>query len=357
MDKEVEIDANGYLREEGDLVSRKVAYERIYKLNQERYDTPFSQYVVHHIDGEQLNNSVKNLYICTKKDHNSIHKEQKWRQKRFNNSSEIDRFLKSRRSEGQLTLPQAEEVERQKAIELYRVMKLQEIEENRRASRGEEEREIRPKRRKLRIKKKESEEEKETTQKAHTSINDRIIDRWLSEREKEKIKEEVITQAEGKTNYSKYGRPPTPEEYKEILEQAKQSAREQAIMDFGGTEKRNWIILGIVILFVEGFILNSWLSNQDISPKWQFWSVFIMAITMLLSLLAYGNLRDCFNESKIKTLFRQVTLFCVFEIIVLLLFLNNHIAFSTEQQLGIFWILLTTIIFDVVAYRRWKELQ
>ena len=101
------INKNGYFEgkpEHSDLVSRKIAYKEIYRKNREKYTLFFRNYVVHHIDSEKLNNSVKNLYICTKEEHNAIHKEQKARFKRFANASEIDYFLRSKRAEGQYTL-------------------------------------------------------------------------------------------------------------------------------------------------------------------------------------------------------------------------------------------------------------
>jgi len=69
---------------------------------------PFGKYVVHHIDGEKQNNSIKNLYICTKEQHNEIHSEQKARLKRFANASELDYFLKSRVPKGQKTLSESQ---------------------------------------------------------------------------------------------------------------------------------------------------------------------------------------------------------------------------------------------------------
>ncbi len=65
---------------------------------------PFTEYVVHHIDTDQNNNSVKNLYICTKEQHNLIHQEQKNKRKKFANASEIDSFLNNIIPKEQTTL-------------------------------------------------------------------------------------------------------------------------------------------------------------------------------------------------------------------------------------------------------------
>lgn len=108
-DKEPFINKNGYSEgnQHSDLISRKVAYEQIYLKNRDKYPLRFSQYIIHHINGEKLNNSIMNLYICTTKEHNQIHNEQIKNKKRFKSSREIDSFLKSRVPEGQkiLNLP------------------------------------------------------------------------------------------------------------------------------------------------------------------------------------------------------------------------------------------------------------
>jgi predicted nucleic acid-binding Zn ribbon protein len=108
-DKEPFINKNGYSEgnQHSDLISRKVAYEQIYLKNRDKYPLRFSQYIIHHINGEKLNNSITNLYICTTKEHNQIHNEQIKNKKRFKSSNEINSFLKSRVPEGQkiLNLP------------------------------------------------------------------------------------------------------------------------------------------------------------------------------------------------------------------------------------------------------------
>lgn len=108
-DKEPFINKNGYSEgnQHSDLISRKVAYEQIYLKNRDKYPLRFSQYIIHHINGEKLNNSITNLYICTTQEHNQIHDEQIKNKKRFKSSNEINSFLKSRIPKGQkiLNLP------------------------------------------------------------------------------------------------------------------------------------------------------------------------------------------------------------------------------------------------------------
>lgn len=70
-------DENGYLRgnpEHSDLISRQIAFKKIYELNRDKYPLPFSKYVIHHRDRDKHNNSVKNLDIVTPQDHTEIHK-------------------------------------------------------------------------------------------------------------------------------------------------------------------------------------------------------------------------------------------------------------------------------------------
>lgn len=104
MKKLYRINENGYSEgkpEHSSAIHRQVAYKEIYLKNRDKFTLPFSKYVVHHIDGERLNGSVKNLYICTKEQHNNIHNEQIVRKKKFTSASEIDYFLKSRRDKEQ----------------------------------------------------------------------------------------------------------------------------------------------------------------------------------------------------------------------------------------------------------------
>lgn len=70
-------DHKGYFRgkpEHSDLISRQIAYTKIYLKNRDKFPLPFKKYVVHHIDREKHNNSVKNLDIVTKEEHNEIHR-------------------------------------------------------------------------------------------------------------------------------------------------------------------------------------------------------------------------------------------------------------------------------------------
>ena len=72
-----EIDKNGYERGEikhSDLIHRQVAYHKIYLPNKEDYSLRFSEYIVHHIDGNKLNNHSSNLLILTDEQHAKIHK-------------------------------------------------------------------------------------------------------------------------------------------------------------------------------------------------------------------------------------------------------------------------------------------
>jgi len=93
MAKKEFINHLGYGEDEDGLISRKVAYKEIYLKNRDKYPLPFGKYKVHHIDGEKLNNSVKNLYICIQADHNLIHEYQQRILRRFTCSADIDEFL------------------------------------------------------------------------------------------------------------------------------------------------------------------------------------------------------------------------------------------------------------------------
>jgi len=86
-------DENGYLRgnpEHSDLISRQLAYTKIYLKNRHRYPLPFSEYVIHHKDRDKHNNSIQNLDIVTKEEHNEIHK------LRFRDKKELDRHHANR---------------------------------------------------------------------------------------------------------------------------------------------------------------------------------------------------------------------------------------------------------------------
>lgn len=70
------IDENGYEREEpvhSNLIHRKKAYTQIYLKNRDRYKLPFSEYVIHHIDGNKRNNKISNLMIMLPEEHEKLH--------------------------------------------------------------------------------------------------------------------------------------------------------------------------------------------------------------------------------------------------------------------------------------------
>lgn len=52
---------------------RLYARECIYDFHREEYDLPFEQYEVHHINGDTLDNDLRNLQIIKKEDHEKIH--------------------------------------------------------------------------------------------------------------------------------------------------------------------------------------------------------------------------------------------------------------------------------------------
>ncbi len=65
-------DNNGYERH-SNLVHRQKAYEQIYKKNRHKYTRPFSEYVIHHKDGNKRNNNIENLEILLPEEHERIH--------------------------------------------------------------------------------------------------------------------------------------------------------------------------------------------------------------------------------------------------------------------------------------------
>lgn len=67
------IDERGYERNKDDnrLVHRNVAYECLYDPNE--YLLPFGHYIIHHVDGNKLNNHPDNLMILTPDEHSKIH--------------------------------------------------------------------------------------------------------------------------------------------------------------------------------------------------------------------------------------------------------------------------------------------
>lgn len=75
------IDNNGYERgivKHSNLVHRQIAYKEIYLKHRDDYPLPFSQYVIHHIDGNKQNNDPSNLKILTKEEHEAHHRNNKY---------------------------------------------------------------------------------------------------------------------------------------------------------------------------------------------------------------------------------------------------------------------------------------
>lgn len=69
-------DDKGYIRgkpEHSDLISRQLAFDKIYKLNREEYPLKFKEYDVHHRDRKKHNNDIDNLDIVTREEHKDIH--------------------------------------------------------------------------------------------------------------------------------------------------------------------------------------------------------------------------------------------------------------------------------------------
>ena len=66
-------DEKGYLRYNSNdkLVHRNRAYKEIYQKG--NYNLKFSDYQVHHIDGNKINNDIDNLQIVTREEHEAIH--------------------------------------------------------------------------------------------------------------------------------------------------------------------------------------------------------------------------------------------------------------------------------------------
>lgn len=87
-------DKFGYLRDRyGELIHRQVAFEYYEAVWEEKFDLPFSEYEVHHINSEKQDNIPENLYIVLPEDHKKIHREQKRVRRRFKTHNEIDNFL------------------------------------------------------------------------------------------------------------------------------------------------------------------------------------------------------------------------------------------------------------------------
>lgn len=69
------LDDNGYLRYKNSnkLVHRWLAYKHLYMPNKDRYINDFSAYVVHHKDGNKMNNDPSNLEIMHERQHAQLH--------------------------------------------------------------------------------------------------------------------------------------------------------------------------------------------------------------------------------------------------------------------------------------------
>lgn len=69
-------DKRGYERtKNSNLWHRKVAYHKIYLKNRSKYPLPFSEYEVHHKDGDKTNNHPDNLEILSPEEHIDRHTE------------------------------------------------------------------------------------------------------------------------------------------------------------------------------------------------------------------------------------------------------------------------------------------
>lgn len=68
------VDDMGYLRDSyGKLIHRKIAFQKIYQKNRRDYSLPFKEYIIHHRDGDKLNNKISNLQIMTQEEHQREH--------------------------------------------------------------------------------------------------------------------------------------------------------------------------------------------------------------------------------------------------------------------------------------------
>lgn len=76
-------DENGYLlNRKNKLVHREIAYEYIYrKQKRDEYPLRFRDYVIHHCDRNKKNNSLSNLRILTREEHDAAHRKGKFKKK------------------------------------------------------------------------------------------------------------------------------------------------------------------------------------------------------------------------------------------------------------------------------------
>ena len=89
-----------------DLIHRQIAYSEIYLKYPKKYPKKFSEYVIHHINGDKEDFSVRNLYLCSMEEHNVIHKEQKRVLKKFETKKQLDDFIKEWKRKTQSILNQ-----------------------------------------------------------------------------------------------------------------------------------------------------------------------------------------------------------------------------------------------------------
>ncbi len=66
---------NGYLRykDSNELIHRWVAKKEFYLKDRKKYPLDWNEYIVHHEDGDKLNNKPENLKILLKKEHEKVH--------------------------------------------------------------------------------------------------------------------------------------------------------------------------------------------------------------------------------------------------------------------------------------------
>lgn len=80
------IDEKGYKRykKDGKLVHREIAFKEVYRKNRNSYPRRFSEYDVHHMDENKLNNNPSNLVLKPRDTHDLTH-EIKRRENRLKN--------------------------------------------------------------------------------------------------------------------------------------------------------------------------------------------------------------------------------------------------------------------------------
>ena len=100
VQEEFFIDERGYKRYKKDnrLIHRDIAFLEVYRKNRASYQRRFSEYDVHHIDGNKLNNSPENLILKPRSTHELTH-EVKRKEKRLSflkqGSAEFEKELSS----------------------------------------------------------------------------------------------------------------------------------------------------------------------------------------------------------------------------------------------------------------------